>query len=65
MTLKTLGMGIAKVVTKKLDKLYKHKRGSKHFYVVDKNPGKTKTKFQLWERKFPDKKGHPHKKDKE
>ena len=55
MTLKTLGMGIAKVVTKKLDKLYKHKKGSKHFYVIDKNPGKTKTKFQLWERKFKDK----------
>jgi hypothetical protein len=55
MTIKTLGMG---AIIKKLDKLYKHKKGSKHFYVVDENPGKTKTKFQLWERKF------PHKKDK-
>ena len=65
MTLITKGMGAILKSAKKLDKLYKHKKGSKHFYVIDKNPGKTKTKFQLWERKFPDKKGHPHKKDKE
>ena len=62
MTIITKGMG---AIIKKLDKLYKHKKGSKHLYVIDKNPGKTKTKFQLWERKFPDKKGNPHKKDKE
>jgi hypothetical protein len=55
MTLLTKGMELAKVAAKKLDKLYKHKKGSKHFYVIDKNPGKTKTKFQLWERKFKDK----------
>ena len=54
MTIITKGMG---AIIKKLDKLYKHKKGSKHFYVVDENPGNQGPKYQLWERKFPDKKG--------
>ena len=53
MTIVTKGMG---AIITKLDKLYKHKKGSKHFYVIDNKVDKKGKSFQVWERKFPKKK---------